>query len=604
MKQFLSTAFRWINNTRKVILNLIFFGLIIALFSLSSPEPSFEKIGESGVVTVNLDGIIVEQQLFNSNLMSVSAEETKQIVLFDLIDTINDAAEDPRVTGMILLPAGLLGASHAALDEIGQALDNFKAAGKPILATGPYLSQNGYILASYADEIYIGPMGGIDVSGLATFSPYFGEMLERFGIEMNVFKVGTYKSAVEPYINKGMSAAAKENAQQWIGDLWGNVVTTIEGNRHLEAGTVTRWLDHYPDTLSAHDGSFADMALQVGLIDGIKSRAERIKRLQEFANDHDDNPGISWLDYHTQRTLEKVTIGKTDQIGVVVASGSIIDGKQAPGMIGGDSTAALIREAVKKEVKAIVLRVNSPGGSANASEVIREEILVAKSKGIPVVISMGGVAASGGYWISASADRIFANPQTITGSIGVFGLIPTFGKLANEYGVYSDGVATTPIAGGFDTINGINEPTRRTIQLSIENIYSRFLNIVAEGRDSDVESIDKIAQGRVWSGLRAAELGLVDDFGTLQDAINYAAELASVENFKPLLIEQELTPMQQFIQEFKKNNSAQLAISLFNNNSLGDRTAKLLKNKLNMIEQLNDPQHVYATCFGCSVSEQ
>jgi len=523
MKQFLSTAFRWINNTRKVLINLIFFGLIIALFSLSSPEPSFEKIGENGVITVNLNGLIVEQQVFDGNLMSMGSEEAKQIILFDLVDAINDAAEDTRVTGMILLPSGLMGASHAALDEIGQALENFKNAGKPIIATGPYFAQSGYYLASFADEIHIGPMGAVDVSGLATFSPYFGEMLERFGIEMNVFKVGTYKSAVEPYINKGMSPAAKENAQQWIGDLWGNIVTTIENNRHMEAGTISRWLDHYPDTLSAHDGSFSDMALEVGLVDSIKSRADRVKRLQEFANDHDENPGIAWSDYHQQRTLEKVSIAKVDKVAVVVASGTIIDGKQAPGTIGGDSTAALIREAVKQNAKAIVLRVNSPGGSANASEVIREEILVAKDKGIPVVISMGGVAASGGYWISASADHIFANPQTITGSIGVFGRVPTFGKLANEYGVYSDGVATTPIAGGFDTINGINEPTRRTIQLSIENIYSRFLNIVAEGRDSNVESIDKIAQGRVWSGLRAAELGLVDDFGTLQDAVNYAA---------------------------------------------------------------------------------
>jgi protease-4 len=333
------------------------------------------------------------------------------------------------------------------------------------------------------------------------------------------------------------------------------------------------------------------------LVDGIKTRTERLERLAEFADEEGDDPGISWRNYRAQLQMENLfeDSDSEQKIAVIVASGEIVDGSQPPGMIGGDSTAELIRRAREdNEVDALVLRVNSPGGSANASEVIREQIVTTREAGIPVVISMGGLAASGGYWISTSADYIFANPQTITGSIGVFGIVPTFDRIAGEYSIYSDGVATTPMAGGFDPLNGISEPMARTIQLSIENIYSQFLEIVAEGRNSTPEKINEIAQGRVWSGKRALELGLVDEFGTLDDAVKHAAALAELEDYETINITRPLTPAQQFLREMRQNSSIE-APSM----TTTERLLNAFQQQLVQLNQLNDPRHVYLSCGGC-----
>ncbi|MEQ3696739.1 MAG: signal peptide peptidase SppA [Pseudomonadales bacterium] len=597
MKQFLLALGKAFNISRIILLNVLFFGVLILIIVASSQQDELETIDDEGVVRLSLNGLIVEQEIVSDEILAqLQNDGPQQILLFDVIDTIDRAASDDRVKGLILLPSGM-GASFTSLDEIGQALSRFKETGKPIISTSQSYSQSAYYLASFADEIYIGDMGGVDLMGLASYRPYFGEFLERYGIDVHVFKVGTYKSAVEPFMGGAMSAPARENAEQWMGDLWGNFTTVVETNRHLETGFVNTWLDHYPETLSAHDGHFATMALELGLVDGIKTRTERLARLAEFADEEGDDPGISWRNYRTQLQMENLfeASDSEQKIAVIVASGEIVDGSQPPGMIGGDSTAELIRRAREdNEVDALVLRVNSPGGSANASEVIREQIVATREAGIPVVISMGGLAASGGYWISTSADYIFANPQTITGSIGVFGIVPTFDRLAGEYSIYSDGVATTPMAGGFDPLNGISEPMARTIQLSIENIYSQFLAIVAEGRNSTPEKINEIAQGRVWSGERALELGLVDEFGTLDDAVNHAAALAELEDYQTINITQPLTPTQQFFRDMKQNSSIEAPAM-----TTTERLLNAFQQQLIQLNQLNDPRHVYLSCGGC-----
>ena len=597
MKQFLLALGKAFNISRIILLNVLFFGVLIIIVVASSQQDELETIEDQGVVRLSLNGLIVEQEIVSDEILAQLQDDgPQQILLFDVIDTIDRAAEDDRVKGLILLPSGM-GASFTSLDEIGQALNRFKETGKPIISTSQSYSQSAYYLASFADEIYIGDMGGVDLMGLASYRPYFGEFLQRYGIDVHVFKVGTYKSAVEPFMGGAMSAPARENAEQWMGDLWGNFTNVVENNRHLEAGFINTWLDHYPETLSAHDGHFASMALELGLVDGIKTRTERLARLAEFADEEGDDPGVSWKNYRTQLQMENLFDGSDSEqkIAVIVASGEIVDGRQPPGMIGGDSTAELIRRAREdNEVDAVVLRVNSPGGSANASEVIREQVVATREAGIPVVISMGGLAASGGYWISTSADYIFANPQTITGSIGVFGIIPTFDRLAADYSIYSDGVATTPMAGGFDPLNGISEPMARTIQLSIENIYTQFLEIVAQGRNSTPEKINEIAQGRVWSGARALELGLVDEFGGLDDAINHAAMLAEIEDYETILVTQPLTPTQQFFRDMKQNSSAE-AYTM----TTSERLLNAFQQQLIQLNQLNDPRHVYLSCGGC-----
>jgi len=602
MTDFLSILGKIFNYTRIVFLNILFFGLIIAFFAASSKDVEREVVSEDDTLLLSLNGVVVEQTTFNSSIFdAVDDSKPQEILLFELIDAIDAAAEDDRVSRMVILPGGLMGASFAALDEIGQALDRFKASGKPILASASSYSQSSYYLASFADEILVAPMGGIDVNGIASFRPYFGEFLERFGIDVHVFKVGKYKSAVEPYIAGGMSAPARENSETLIGNLWQNYVVVVENNRGLNQGAVTTLLDHYPDTLSAYGGNAADLAIGEGLADQALPASERLARVQTFAQDDEDAPGVSWRDYSAQIEGEALVKSQAESsIGIVVASGQILDGSQPRGMIGGDSTAELIRQAREdEEVSAIVLRVNSPGGSAVASERIREELLAAQAQGIPVVISMGGVAASGGYWISTSADYIYANPQTITGSIGVFGMIPTFERLAGEYSIYSDGVATTPMAGGFDPLNGLSEPTARTIQLSVEEIYARFLGIVAEGRESTTDEIHEVAQGRVWSGASALDLGLVDEFGDLTKAVNKAAELAQLDEFETLFIEKQPTPLEEFLSSF--GGQAQLFGSSteqsFDAILMGSLERELLK-----LRSLNDPRHVYATCERCDVA--
>lgn len=599
MRYFLRTLGKVFNTTRIVILNLFFFGFLFLLFAAIPADEQRETVQKDGSLILALNGQIVEQEtVIDSLFESVEDDRPNEILLFDLIESIEFAAADDRVERLIILPGMMYGASFAALDELGKAIDTFKASGKPVLASAESYSQGGYYLASFADEILISPMGGVDVSGIAIFRTYFGEFLKRFGIDVHVFKVGTYKSAVEPFIERGMSAAARQNAQEWSEDLWQRYVAQVEHNRGLADGAITRILDHFPETLSAYDGDFAQMAVGVGLVDVIAVRESRIDSLKAFANDDSDGFGIHWSDYLAQvRGEQMLSFDHDGDVGVILASGEIRGGDQPAGVIGGDSLASLIKQAREDErVDALVIRVNSPGGSAFASEVIREELLATQEANIPVVISMGGVAASGGYWISTSADYIYANAQTITGSIGVFGLIPTFERLSAEYDIYSDGVATTPMAGAFDPINGLAEPAARTIQMSVENTYREFLDIVAEGRNTTPEAIDKIAQGRVWSGQRALELGLVDELGGLSDAIAKAGALAKVENPRASYITQPLSPYQEFLQSLAEETSI-----LLSEPSLSARLQARFATEVERIEALNDPNHVYATCENCTI---
>lgn len=601
MKDFFAILGKIFNYTRIAILNILFFGILIIFFAASAKDEAREVVTEDDTLLISLNGLVVEQTTFNNSVLdAVQDDKPQEILLFDLVKAIDAAAEDERVSRMVILPGGLMGASFASLDEIGQALDRFKASGKPILASAGYYSQGSYYLASFADEILVAPMGGVEISGIASFRPYFGEFLERFGIDVHVFKVGKYKSAVEPFIERGMSPAARENSETLIGNLWRSYVEVVERNRNLNSGSISAMLDHYPETLSAYNGNSADLAIGEGLADQAMSASNRLERVKEFAQDEDDAPGVSWRDYVAQIEGEALLNTPAERtIAVVVASGEIADGSQPRGVIGGDSTAELIKQAREDEsVSAIVMRVNSPGGSATASERIREELLAAKEQGLPVVISMGGLAASGGYWISTSADYIFANPQTITGSIGVFGMVPTFERLAGEYNIYSDGVATTPMAGGFDPLNGLSEPTARTIQLGVEEVYDRFLTIVAEGRDSTTEAVHEIAQGRVWSGESALELGLVDEFGDLTSAVNKAAELAKIGEFEVNFVEKAPTPFEEFLSSFSQNSQI---FSDAPSQTLDAIMMRSLERELVKLRNLNDPRHIYATCDRCDI---
>ncbi len=421
------------------------------------------------------------------------------------------------------------GGDQPSMQYIGKALKEFRDSGKPVYAVGENYSQGQYYLASFANKIWLSPQGVVDLHGFATNGLYYKSLLDKLKVSTHVFRVGTYKSAVEPFIRDDMSPAAREADSRWIGELWQNYLNTVAANRQIPAQQVFPGAQGLLEGLTKTGGDTAKYALENKLVDALASSAEIEKTLtKEFGWSKTDKNyrAISYYDYAL-----KTPADTGDSIGVVFANGAIMDGEETQGNVGGDTTAAQIRDArLDPKVKAIVLRVNSPGGSVTASEVIRAELAAARAAGKPVVVSMGGMAASGGYWISTPANYIVANPSTLTGSIGIFGVITTVENSLDSIGVHTDGVSTSPLA-DVSITRALPPEVQQMMQLSIENGYKRFITLVANARHSTPEQIDKIAQGHVWTGQDAKANGLVDSLGDFDDAVAKAAELAKVKQW-------------------------------------------------------------------------
>lgn len=414
------------------------------------------------------------------------------------------------------------------LRYIAKALEEFKESGKPVYAIGDHYKQSQYYLSSYADKVFMSPDGGVMLTGYGSYTLYYKSLFEKLNVNTHVFRVGTYKSFVEPYTLDGMSDEAREANTAWLNQLWGAYTSDVAKNRQIDASTLTPELDQFVVELKSVDGDFAKLSEKMGLVDELVNRPQLRKQLIDAFGENDDHSfnQISYYDY--QPTIGDIQLPSDNQIAVVVASGAIMDGTQQRGNVGGDTTAALLREArLDDKVKSVILRVDSPGGSAFASEVIRNEVDALKAAGKPVVVSMSSVAASGGYWISSSADKIMAQPTTITGSIGIFAILTTFEKGLEKMGVYSDGVGTTPFS-GVGVTRELPEGIAEIFQLGIENGYQRFIGLVSQNRDMTLEQADSVAQGRVWTGKDALALGLVDELGDFDDAVASAAELATL----------------------------------------------------------------------------
>ncbi|WP_407546766.1 signal peptide peptidase SppA [Vibrio parahaemolyticus] len=593
---------------RLALANLIFL-LMIAVFYFAftytgEGRPVIEK--ESALV-MNLSGPIVEQRRYVNPMDSVAGsflgnEMPKENVLFDIVDTIRYAKDDAKVSGLVLALRDLPETNLTKLRYIAKALNEFKASGKPVYAVGDFYNQSQYYLASYADKVYMAPDGGVLIKGYSAYSMYYKTLLEKLDVSTHVFRVGTYKSAIEPFIRDDMSDAAKESATRWVTQLWSAFVDDVTTNRNINAKVLNPTMEELLTEMKSVDGDLAQLAVKMGLVDELATRQDiRTLFAKEFGSDGKDSyNAISYYDY-LATIRPDYTLANHD-IAVVVASGAIMDGQQPRGTVGGDTVASLLRQARNDEkVKAVVLRVDSPGGSAFASEVIRNEVEALKKAGKPVVVSMSSLAASGGYWISMSADKIVAQPTTLTGSIGIFSVITTFEKGFSKLGINTDGVGTSPFSGDGIT-TGLSEGASQAFQLGIEHGYKRFISLVGSNRDMTVEDVDKVAQGRVWTGQDALSFGLVDQMGDFDDAVELAAKLANVTDYGIYWVEEPLSPTELFLQEFMNQVKVSLGVDA---TSLLPKSlqpvAQQFEQDASLLQSFNDPKGQYAFCLNCQV---
>ena len=595
-----------VDGLRKVLhllLMLFIFSLIVSALSSTAPT-----VPGSAALVIRPVGRLVEQLAgdpFDRALAELMGDAEPQTVVQDVVDGLAFAKDDDRITSVVLDLSGMPGGGLSKLKRIGDAIDDFRSSGKTVIANADYYGQGGYYLASRADELYMHPDGALLIYGFGVYMNYYKDAIDKLRIDWNIFKVGTYKSAVEPFMRNDMSEADREALEFVVDQLWALYKSDVEAARELEPGTIDSILENVTSNMESVDGNFAALALESNLVDGLLTRAELQSRIVEVAGkngDDSDYPSAELDDYLQQMRLLNGDDEGQQNVAVVVAAGEILNGSQPPGLIGGNSTSSLLRKVRKDDsVKAVVLRVDSPGGSTFASSVILDEVKAIQAAGIPVVVSMGSVAASGGYWVSMSADKIYASPYTITGSIGIFGMFPTFQRSLETLGITTDGFGTTPWAGQFRPDRALSEDAKALFQMSIENGYDQFITGVADGRELDKEFVDSIAQGRVWTGSDAIENGLVDELGNLEEAILAAAELAELEadDYGRKYFEQELEPGEQLLLDlmggakswgldFGRLGKPRPAIQ---------HVADVLENTLAPLTKFNDPKGIYSHCF-------
>jgi protease-4 len=557
------------NFTRRLIVNLLFFGLLLVfllvLLAIAGAGGAKPLLDNTALV-IEPTGPLVEQ--FSSDPAerafkhALGDREGDEIQLRDVLRVLDAARDDKRIERVVLKLDRMQGTGMASLREVAAALAKVKASGKEVIAYSEAMDQKQYLLAAQANEIYLDPMGGLLLEGLGRYRQYYRQGLQdKLGVDVHLFKVGEYKSAAEPYVLDAASPQAKEADLFWMNDVWQRYLGDVARARKLDAAKVAEGIDQLPAGITAAQGDIAKYAVQQKLVDGLKTAEEVGDMLAERgAADGDAEDGyrqVSFDDYLARLNASANPLDERPKVAVVVAEGEISGGEQPPGHIGGVSTAELLRNARDDDkVKALVLRVDSPGGEVFASEQIRREIAGLKKAGKPVVVSMGDLAASGGYWISMNADKIYADESTITGSIGIFGLIPTFSRALDKIGVHSDGVGTTRFAGAFDITRPLQPEVGQVIQTVIDKGYRDFTGRVASARKRSVEQIDAVARGRVWSGAQAKERGLVDDFGGLQVAIDDVAQRAKLGkpgSYQVRYLEKDLPPFAQFFTRFAES---------------------------------------------------
>ncbi|ELR7696124.1 signal peptide peptidase SppA [Salmonella enterica] len=610
--RFIAGFFKWtwrvLNFVREMVLNLFFIFLVLVGVGIwmQIGNGSNSEQTARGALLLDISGVIVDKPSTNHRLgalgrqlFGASSDRLQENSLFDIVNAIRQAKDDRNITGIVLDLKNFTGADQPSMRYIGKALREFRDSGKPFFAVGENYSQGQYYLASFANKIWLSPQGQVDLHGFATNGLYYKTLLDKLKVSTHVFRVGTYKSAVEPFIRDDMSPAAREADSRWIGELWQNYLHTVSANRQISPQQLFPGAQAIIDGLTSVGGDTAKYALDHKLVDALASSADVEKALTKqfgWSKTENNYRAISYYDYSLKTPADT---GGT--IAVIFANGAIMDGEETPGNVGGDTTASQIRDArLDPKVKAIVLRVNSPGGSVNASEVIRAELAAARAAGKPVVVSMGGMAASGGYWISTPANYIVASPSTLTGSIGIFGVINTVENSLSSIGVHSDGVSTSPLA-DISMTKALSPEVQQMMQLSIEYGYKRFITLVADARKRTPEQIDKIAQGHVWTGEDAKANGLVDSLGDFDDAVAKAAELAKLKQWHLDYYQDEPTVLDMVMDSMTGSVRAMLpeAIQAMLPAPLVS-AANTVKAEGDKLAAFNDPQNRYAFCLTCA----
>ena len=596
---------------RDLVMNVVFLGfvlLLVVIISFSSGGKKSTTLTGEGALLLNLDGYLADNRnetlRWQDALSELNGEHVpRKISTFDVVFAIKQAEDDPKIKGLVLYLNYFEGADLPALDFIGGAISQFKNAGKPVIAYADNYSQGQYYLASFADEIYLNSIGSVDIHGLSQENLYFKEMLDKLAVTPHIFRVGTYKSAVEPFLRNDMSAEAKANMQRWLGEMWNNYVLSVSENRKIKKDNVLPNAKQYLSDLKALKGNSTAYAQQRGLVTDVVTRLDLDKKLTAlFGKGSDGKANLIELDdYLTQLPDRLEHYNVPNKIAVVNVEGTIVDGESDEENAGGDTIARILRKAYDdNSVKAVVLRVNSPGGSAFASEIIRQETENLQKIGKPVIVSMGAMAASGGYWISSIADYIIADANTITGSIGIFAMFPTFENSIKKIGVNADGVSTTELA-NTSAFSPLVKPVQDIYQTEIEHGYDRFLEIVSKGRQLSKTQVDKLAQGQVWLGSDAFQNGLVDEIGSFNEAVNKAEQLVN---------QRQDTAVQDFSVEWFTDDNVSLISTLLRDTKKGTQEKLVkwlglpapiqkLQKELNVLTKFNDPKGQYLYCLNC-----
>ena len=596
-----------IDGARKVVLNLVFLLILyfVAMAFIDSGDTLL--IQPDTALILQPYGNVVEQYSgtpLDYALQQATETSRTETRLRDMVEAVRRAKDDDRIIRLVIDPTYLGRIGLASQLELEAAIEDFKGSGKPVIALADNLGQQQYFLAAMADEIWLNPEGMVWIDGFSAYRQFYAEGLDKLEVEVNLFRVGKFKSAMEPWIRNDMSPEAKEANLFWIGSLWQQYLEAVSLQRGIPLENLSDAINNFADGLEAVDGDFARFALELGLVDKLVSRPEANLELESLGAEGEGSEGFRQVGFENYLALTEMQRrpAKSRKIVIVVAEGEIVRGEQPQGMIGAVTLSEKLRSiAEDKDVKAVVLRINSPGGDAFASEKIRREIQALKEMGKTVVVSMGNVAASGGYWIAMGADEVWASPSTITGSIGVFGILPTFSKPMAKLGIHTDGIGTTEMAGKLRLDRPLDEDIRRIFQYATERTYDDFVNLVAQSRNMSTGAVHEVAQGRVWSGSQAKDRGLIDQTGTLQQAVDAAARIAGLgSDYHAVYDEWKLSPFETFLFEMVGSAMTRFDLGVSGLNRMHSTLLESILSDLGMLARNGEGLKIVAHCL-CDV---
>ena len=602
--RFLIASWHFVDGARKLVLNVVFFLVLFFIVRAVMDTGDTLILQPDTALVIRPYGNVVEQYSgtpLGQALQQATEENRQETRLRDLVTAIRRARDDSRIVRLVIDPAYLSHIGLASLQELEAVIGEFKTSGKPVIALADNVAQQQYYLAAMADEIWLNPEGMVWIDGFSAYRNYFREGLEKLEIEVNLFRAGEYKSAMEPFVRNDMSPEARESNLFWLGSLWQQYLEAVSRQRGIPLLDLSAAINEFADRLQAAGGDFSQLALNIGLVDRLISRPEAIQELAAMGAAAKGSEGFRQVDFDNYLLLthSQDKQGSGNKVAVVVVEGEILSGRQPPGMVGSETMAEQLR-ALGEDlgVKAVVLRIDSPGGESFASEKIRREVQALRESGKIVVISMGDVAASGAYWIAMSGEEVWASPASITGSIGVYGMIPTFSRPMEKLGIHTDGVGTTPLAGRLRLDLPMDSDLKRIFQSATEQTYREFIRVVAQGRSMSEQEVEQVARGRVWSGQQAKDRGLVDQTGTLQQAIDSAARIAGLgSDYQVQYNEPELTTLETFLLELTGSTASRLGIAGANSSWVNHRLVDSLLEDLKLLLNAGNGFSLLAHCL-------